>query len=221
MKNWQRIEQRMATDGVDTITSKIEIDDGFQQHNLYVKIGWITGKPVMIDITIARHSKRYSSPGVNSESPAMMELRQMMIENARSALEIICREASLLLSSRRCTLSEIANLWIVTRMDPQGRCRQVGNAETDYKVHGPLDAVAKLFMLKAEEWERKMGHEYDDEDIERMISECAVAIEERPKDFTGWEMDFIESVSDANETTHLSDSQVEKLEQIWEDRNCG
>jgi hypothetical protein len=53
--------------------------------------------------------------------------------------------------------------------------------------------------------------------IESMLVDCNEALDEYPERFNKWESDFIESVSEQNETGHLTTTQVEKLEQIWED----
>ena len=106
-------------------------------------------------------------------------------------------------------------------MEPAGSCKQVMDDETGDRVFGPLDAVAKLFRMKSERWEERMAHTYTEEEIESMLEDCQAALEERPDDFTGWETSFIEDVADNNETTHLTEGQVEKLEQIWEERGCG
>lgn len=224
MKYWQKVEQTLSRDGVTTLTQKLTIiDSEAQEHDFYLKVGWWRGRPVWIDITKARHAKEGTGDTLDihqSALPLVTALRRRMIDLSRSTLEIICRQASLLLSTRRCRLEELADLWRVTETEPPGRCEQVVDDLGD-KVHGPLDAVAKFLKMKGPEWEKRMTHQYTEEEIEQMIAECMEALEQRPDDFTGWETSFLEDVSDANETTHLTDSQVEKLEQIWEERNCG
>jgi len=215
----------MATRGVDTVTHKLAINDGQRDHKFYVKVGWWRGRPVSVDVTMARHGENSSNSDTldvhSSALPLIVELKRRILDNSRSSLELTCREASLLLSSRRCTLDDLADLWRVTQMEPKGRCEQVKDPETGDRVHGPLDAAAKLFRIKGTEWRMRMAHTYTETEIEQMLSDCQEALEERPDDFTGWEVSFLEDVADSNETTHLSDGQIEKLEQIWEERNCG
>ena len=213
----------METRGLNTVTHKLTINDNQRDHKFYVKIGWWRGRPVSVDVTMARHGEGNTDTldVPRAAIPLVVELRQRILENSRSALELLCREASLLLSSRRCTLGDLADLWRVTQMEPKGRCRQVNDEVTGDRVHGPLDAAAKLFKLKAAEWEAGMAYEYTEEEVEKMVTDCIEALDERPDDFTGWETSFIEDIAEQNETTHLSENQIEKLEQIWEERNCG
>jgi len=223
MKYWQRIEDRMATQGIETITHKATIEDGQRDNDFYIKIGWWRGRPVSIDVTMARHGEKMNNDTLDihkSALPLVVDLRQRILENTRASLELICREASLLLSSRRCKLDDLAELWRVTQMEPKGHCKQVEDELGD-RVNGPLDAAAKLFKLKEAQWEKDMAYNYSEDEIEGMIRDCQEALEERPDDFTGWERSFIEDIEDNNETTHLSEGQIEKLEQIWEERNCG
>lgn len=59
----------------------------------------------------------------------------------------------------------------------------------------------------------------DTEDrIEEIIEESLEALEERQDDFTAWERDFLESVEDHNEQGHLTEAQIEKLIEIYEDK---
>ena len=223
MNYWRRIEERLNRDGVESITSKLVIRDDKLNHDIYVKLGWWRGRPVWVDVTISRHAGDWNGEGhgvPQASLPMVTGLYRRLIENSRALTEIACREASLLLSSRRCTLSDLADLWRATEGEPKGLCPQV-NDECGDRVHGPLDAAAKLFKLRGGEWEKKMAHTYTDDEVEQMIEDCQRAVDERPVEFTGFEREFIESVADANETSHLTDKQIEKLEQIWEERACG
>lgn len=224
MKYWEKIERRFHREGVLSMTSKLTIVDSAEgQHDFYLKLGWWRGRPVWIDLTMARHANEGATDTLDvheSALPFLVDLRRRLLDNTRAFLEVACREASLLLTARRCKLDDIADLWRVTETEPRGRCLQVKDALGD-RVHGPLDAVAKMIKMKGKEWERKMAHSYTEDEIEKMIEDCQEALEERPDDFTGFERTFIEDVADANETAHLTDNQVEKLEQIWEERDCG
>ncbi len=219
----QKIDSQLSCEGVESMTAKLTINDGEKEHDLYVKVGWYRGRPVWIDVTIARHANEGSYDTINvhdSALPLIVSLRRRMLDNTRAFLEIACREASILLSSRRCSLDELASLWRATEADPRGRCEQVSD-DLGSSVHGPLDAVAKLLRMKEGSWSEKMAYEYSEAEIETMIEDCQGAIETRPDEFTKFEITFIEGVAESNETIHLSKSQIDKLEQIWEDRNCG
>ncbi|MEN6368293.1 MAG: hypothetical protein ABFD77_01170 [Thermotogota bacterium] len=214
----QRVEAAIERDGVQTITHKLVIQ-GEHQHDIYVKTGWWRGRPVWVDLTISagKDGENGKDKIPRSLAPLVVDLRRRVIESSRCLSEIVCREATLLLSSRRCSLDELADLWRATEGEPRGRCEQVTDELGD-RVHGPFDAAAKLFKLKGKEWEQKMAHVYEDEEVEKMISDCQEAIEETPDSFTGFEREFIRSVAAQNETDHLSEKQIEKLEQIWEER---
>jgi len=57
--------------------------------------------------------------------------------------------------------------------------------------------------------------------IEQMIADCLVAVEDDSDAFTEWEVEFLESIEDQNEDRHLSESQVDKLTEIWEEKVNG
>ncbi len=224
MKYWEQIEKKFQH-GVETITTHLVIDDNEREHDLYVKVGWWHGRPVWVDLTIARHADEGSVRDTIdvhvSALPLITKLKQRIMDNTRAFLDVTCREASLLLSFRRCMLTDLSDLWRATEMEPRGKCFKVADPVLGDRVHGPLDAAARLFQVRAAEWEKRMAYEYGEDEIESMLASCRAALEDRPDDFTEFERGFIESAADDNETTHLTGKQVEKLEQIWEDRDCG
>jgi len=216
MRRCEKIEKFLLQEGAESFVNKMSINDGEHEHDFYLKVAWWRGRPVWIDITKSRNSVEIDNGGDVLETV----LQGRLTDSTRSFMEIVCREASLLLSSRRCSLEDIAELWRVTQTEPKGTCQQVADA-MGTRVHGPLDAAAKMLRLKAKDWVSKMAYEYKDEEIDDMLQDCLAAIDERPDDFTEWEMDFIRDTAEANETLHLSKPQIEKLEQIWEERDCG
>jgi len=224
MNYWRRIESSFHGDGVLSITHKIAIVHDANEQDFYVKIGWWHGRPVFVDVTMARHASDGAIPAEMKipleEIPLVIELRRQLLDNTRSSLETICREASLLLSSKRCAIGDVADLWRGTEMYPAGECPAVED-DLGSSVKGPLDAVAKLFQMRGSQWEKEMAHEYTEAEIEKLIEDCEAAVDERSDEFTAWEIQFIESVSDQNELGFLSPQQIEKLEQIWEQRECG
>jgi hypothetical protein len=54
----------------------------------------------------------------------------------------------------------------------------------------------------------------DEADVEYMIEACVEAADDDDPRLTPWEVEFIGSVKDANETFHLTPLQIEKLEEI-------
>ena len=69
-------------------------------------------------------------------------------------LEIICTHASELLQSGERTILDVTNRWIATRFEPSGYCDAVMNAVCKGVVTSPLDAFAKLLILKLDHFER-------------------------------------------------------------------
>lgn len=61
----------------------------------------------------------------------------------------------------------------------------------------------------------------DDARLEEMIADCIEALDTDSERFTEWEAQFIEEVAEREDYTHMSDTQEEKLVQIWEERDCG
>jgi len=59
---------------------------------------------------------------------------------------------------------------------------------------------------------------HDEEQIEMMIEECLEALADNSSKFTAWEQTFLEDLEGVNDFEHLTDKQVEKLTQIYEDK---
>lgn len=62
--------------------------------------------------------------------------------------------------------------------------------------------------------------DWDEEDVEDMIAACREAIDADPKRFTAWEIRFVEELEDRNVDHHLTDGQIDKLREVYEER-CG
>lgn len=229
MRYWQRVEERLSRTGIKSIVTKMTIEDKVgRTSDFYLKIGWWRGRPVWVDITRTRHARSDTAaldPVALEQLPSgerkiAIDLVQRLDDSTRGFIEVVCREASLLLASRRCTLKALADMWRATKTDPKGTCAQAQDALGD-TVNGPLDAAAKIMHIKGPGWENEMAHTYTESEIEEMIENCQGAVDDREEDFTPWEVAFIKDVAMVNETAHLTDDQVDKLEQIWEERDCG
>ena len=56
----------------------------------------------------------------------------------------------------------------------------------------------------------------EEERIEQMIEDCLDAIDADSDRFTAWEITFLESIEDQNYFQHMTETQIQKLEEIWE-----
>lgn len=214
----QRIRRCMETDAIQTITQKFTVRDRYKvEHDFYLKIGWYHGRPVLLELVLPRAQANRNSVTDMRE----VECYGRMLETSRGALEIICAQATELLQTKQFNLEDIEQMWTATRFDPSGTCRQVEMAGSSSAVLSPLDALAKLFKQSRKKWEVNMAYTPSDEEIETMLSECIEALEERPDDFTGWERTFLEDLEEKNELGHLSEKEIAKLEEIYEERDCG
>lgn len=51
--------------------------------------------------------------------------------------------------------------------------------------------------------------------IEYMINACSFTVGRHIDRFSAWEIKFLDSVENANETGHLTDAQIDKLTEIF------
>ena len=151
-------------DGIQSITTKLTINDDKFNHDMYVKIGWFKEKPVWIELTLSQMSQITLENGQKrvEESEEVTELRRHMVENSRVTMEIICKQASSMLQGEDCGIEWLAALWRGTKFEPSGKC--VALAANDptkpyVKVKSPLDAVAQLIEMKMDEWKKKIRDE--------------------------------------------------------------
>lgn len=64
-----------------------------------------------------------------------------------------------------------------------------------------------------------MTHRYSDDDLERMLDACLEAADDPAgPEFTEWEHGFLDDLAEKIAGVHLSDRQVEKLEQIYAEK---
>ncbi len=58
----------------------------------------------------------------------------------------------------------------------------------------------------------------DEETVEELLQDCVDALDENPSMFTPWEKEFLGNLRERVDWTHFSDYQLEKLEEILEQR---
>jgi len=58
----------------------------------------------------------------------------------------------------------------------------------------------------------------DEDRIEELIADCLDELDRHTHNFSAWEQTFLESIDEQHHERHLSDAQVTKLVQIWEDK---
>ncbi len=60
--------------------------------------------------------------------------------------------------------------------------------------------------------------DWGEDEIEDMIAACRDLVDEDPARFTPWEIRFLEELEDRNVDQHLTEAQVDKLREIYEER---
>jgi hypothetical protein len=143
--------QATEVEGIDTITTKITIKESHYEHDMYAKLGWHSGRPVWVSITLSRLNRLNG----HDESPELVEVRRKYIDSLRAALEVICAHASEELRHSLITLDGLVSSWRATKFDPAGVCHFHGHAD-GVLVSSPLDAVARLIDERKEIWTRQM-----------------------------------------------------------------
>jgi hypothetical protein len=139
MPAYLEVEQALGTTGVQSIAHKLTIGD----HDVYAHIGWHRGRPCWVDLTITHNSTREGS----CQSSEANDLATRMIDDARAAMEVICRQASALLQADVWTIDNLIGAWRGTKFQPCGVCDQVKGI-----VSSPLDAVARLLEVRGLVW---------------------------------------------------------------------
>lgn len=203
-------EQKVNTDEVSSITRKIDVG----LHTIYLKLGWRLGRPVYVDIKLSV-IKGFSG---NGESRDVVALRTENFRSTNASIEIITRQTSVLLEEAIWDLDKLCDQWRGTRVFYGGVMANIPYVAGRKQVAtGILDAAARMIGLKKEEWSKKMR---DDGQIEHMIEECLTALSDDETIFSTWEQTFLESLENTNDERHLTDKQIKKLEQIYEDKVC-
>ncbi len=152
-EEWTRIERFLECGTMDTVNTKIVIDDEVNEHDLYVKVGWADDRWVWVDITMSRYSGKLCP----DEPAQVSELRRELTETTRRLLEIACAHATELIQSDERTILDITGKWKGRSFAPSGVCKSVVTSTNEIgRVLSPLDAAAKIIELKLQEWERTM-----------------------------------------------------------------
>lgn len=147
---WCATEELLQA-GLPTITRKITIGD----HDIYMKIGIDDRRPVFIDITIGRSggdAARHDACAAPNRQCIADELATRVVDGARAQLEIICRQASVLLQANVWNIEDLVQEWRGTRFEPSGPC-----IELEMIAKSPLDAAAAWCTRDAARWLEWVG----------------------------------------------------------------
>lgn len=218
-KKWEKIEAILKAKAIKALSTKIVICDDKYNHDLYLKLGWADSRWVWVDITVSRFT------GVTNEyeTSDMEHLRRSLMDTNRRLIELVCVHATELLQSGERTLKDIVHTWRGTQFAPAGICESIRTKVNEAKVTSVLDASAKLIEQRVEQWEEKFRQEdrMDEEYLEGLIVECWAECERNPGAFTDWEKDFLASLKEKHDMIHLSEKEIDKLEEIHKEKDCG
>lgn len=123
--------ERCLARSADGFTSKLSVG----MHDLYVKVALDGERIIFVDITLG-HANGHMPSYIDAISN---ELATQRLNDSRSMLEVICRQASTLLQSGVWDTWRLISSWRATQFEPSGVCEQLNTI-----VSSPLDAVARL-----------------------------------------------------------------------------
>lgn len=215
-KRWEKTDALMKARSIRAMNVKIVISDGKYNHDLYVKLGWANRRWVWVDITVSR----FNSVKSENESADEVELRRQLFDTNKRLIEIVCLHATELLQSGERGIVDIVKSWKGTKFSPSGTCESIRNEINEGVVTSPLDAAAKLIEFRMKEWSRMYRKEEraDDEYLEGLVSDCLEKVEDDSEGFTEWELNFLKSIADKHDYRHLSEKEIDKLEEIHEEK---
>lgn len=205
----RKTDALMHSKFIKAMNIKVEIVDRWNHtHDVYLKLGWAIRRWVWIDITISRFSEDRN----NEHSDVANDVDRI--------IEIVCHHATELLQSGHRDISDIMKRWKGTHFSPYGTCESIRNEFNEGIVTSPLDAVAKSIEKNVDRWTEtnRRNERMDDEYIEGLVSDCLRQIDETPDSFTEWEIAFIKEIEDKIFSSHLSEKEKDKLEEIHENR---
>jgi hypothetical protein len=147
----REIEADVGGRGLYGFTCKLEIAG----QDIYMKVALHQSTrrpdPVLsyVDVTLS---------SAKAKDDILVSHRQTRIEtsktdDARAMIELLCRQANVLLQSGAWEWDDLCTAWSSTRFDPYGPCRfpatcSMGGAV----VSSPLDAVARIIRDRFPEW---------------------------------------------------------------------
>ena len=150
-EKWSHIEALLSKgETMDTVNTKLVINDGFCDFELWAHVGKIEKRWVWVDLKISIRPEHTSD-----ETPIVANLKRQLVDANKRLLEIVCAQATMLLQSDERTIEEITGPWIGTRFEPSGTCETVKcERMPEGIVTSPLDAFAKLVHLKLEHFDQ-------------------------------------------------------------------
>lgn len=155
-KRSRHIAASLELDCLSGFTDKLEIVG----QDLYVKVSFFRGTLAYIDVTLSASKKDEVLT-----THAMATLEATKTDNARSMIEMLCRQANELLQSGTWTWETLVHAWSGSRFEPAGVCKfptfrvMEDLEEWGGIVSSPLDAVAKLIQKRMPSWLAKMPKE--------------------------------------------------------------
>lgn len=124
----------------ESITGKFTI--GFCDFYYHVRID-VHGKPIGVDLKVSNNGNQER----HFDTEDANELATKLIADSRAYIELICREATELLSSGVWNIQDLIDSWCGIRTDPAGICRHVEGI-----VSSPLDAFGRICRRNRERW---------------------------------------------------------------------
>ena len=116
------IDMPQGPDEMPGIVQKLEIGG----ESIYLKIGFTECRPTWVSLTLG-HEVGHEGSNEN-----------------RTLIEVICKQASVLLETGTWTIDDLADNWIATQnCKPSGICPQINGI-----AKSPLDAAAKWINQK-------------------------------------------------------------------------
>jgi len=112
----------IGPDEMPSIVKKLDVGG----ESIYLKIGFTECRPTWISLTLGH------------------EVNHLGSNEDRTLLEVICKQASILLTTGTWTIDDLADAWIAVRnCKPFGACPQIKGL-----AKSPLDAAAKWIKQK-------------------------------------------------------------------------
>lgn len=129
-----------------TITTKFTVGT----YDLYLHVSWDQGgQPVHVDLFVSPSAVMYPAMGSVREEEYLVN----QVAFLKSAIEVITRQASILLAAGTWTLDDLCKAWRGTHVYHGGLMMIDGASQL---AGGPLDAAARLIEARMEGWQCRM-----------------------------------------------------------------
>lgn len=149
---YEFVERLVRGSSIKTVNTKLTIQTDGYDCELFVKLGWASGRWVWIDVDMSRYTESH----IPGETPEVADLRRQLADANRRMMEVICKHASELLQSDERTIDGVMESWRGTRFAPHGTCYALKTVNMPGATSSPLDAVAQLVEQRRIKWEQQM-----------------------------------------------------------------